>query len=460
MNNSRTQVHHRYAEVSGHRIFYREAGPADAPVVLMLHGFPASSHMFRDLIPRLAGNYRLIAPDMLGFGLSDAPPVDDFTYTFDALTDVTLGLLAELGIVRCAIYVQDYGAPIGWRLALKHPDAVDAIITQNGNGYDDGFMPEFWASVWDYHRDQNATTEAAIRQALTLDVTRWQYLTGAPDESLVSPDAWNHDYQLLSRPGNDAVQLALFLDYATNPPLYPKLHKYLRKSAVPVLAVWGKDDQIFGPAGAEAFARDAVDPEIHLLAGGHFLLETAAPEVAVIIRDFLDRRVAGAAAACSLRFEVVCVPVRDIDRALTFYTERAGFTLDVDYRPDDTFRVVQLTPPGSATSIHLRLDPDRAGSLKDSCLVVSDIEAVADAFSLRGVSVSELRHKAADDGWRGAFCAGVDADRADYATFADFSDPDGNTWLLQERGYNPVVRRTPLTPELIQALALQQFFAR
>ena len=283
-------VHHRSVIVDGHRLFYREAGPPDAPVIVLLHGFPASSFMFRYLIPGLADRYRVIAPDHLGFGLSDAPPVQEFSYTFDALTDLTVGLLTELGVMHCALYVHDYGAPIGWRIALRHPDAITAIITQSGNGYDAGFIPTFWQTVGDYQREQTPDTEAAIRQALTLDVTRWQYLTGVADDTLVDPDAWQHDYALLSRPGNDEVQLALLRDYATNPPLYPALHEYLRSSRVPVLAVWGRGDAIFAPAGAEAFAADAADPEIHLLDGGHFLLESAGDEVAALIRDFLTRR--------------------------------------------------------------------------------------------------------------------------------------------------------------------------
>jgi pimeloyl-ACP methyl ester carboxylesterase len=284
------RIHHRYATVDGHQLFYREAGPRDAPVIVLLHGFPASSFMFRNLIPALADRYRVIAPDHLGFGLSDAPPVEEFDYTFDALTGLTVGLLTELGVMRCAIYVHDYGAPIGWRVALRHPDAITAIVTQNGNGYADGFVETFWTTVWDYQREQTPETEAAIRQAFTLDVTRWQYLTGVSDETLVDPDAWLHDFALLTRPGNEEIQLALFRDYATNPPLYPPLHEYLRSRRVPVLAVWGRGDEIFGPPGAEAFAADAVDAEIHLLEGGHFLLESAGDEVAALMRDFLARR--------------------------------------------------------------------------------------------------------------------------------------------------------------------------
>ena len=285
-----SNVHHRFATVAGHRLFYREAGPEEGPVLVLLHGFPASSFMFRNLIPQLADRHRLIAPDYLGFGLSDAPPVEEFNYTFDALTDLTAGLLAELGIGRYAVYVQDYGAPIGWRLALRNPGVITAIITQNGNGYDAGFVTSFWKTIWDYQRTQTPDTETAIRRALTLEATRWQYLTGVADETLVSPDTWHHDYALLSRPGNDQIQLALFRDYSTNSPLYPRLHQYLRTSQVPVLAVWGRGDEIFGPAGARAFAADAVDAEIHLLDGGHFLLESAGDRVATLIRDFLNRR--------------------------------------------------------------------------------------------------------------------------------------------------------------------------
>jgi pimeloyl-ACP methyl ester carboxylesterase len=284
-----TIVHHRYAQVQGRRLFYREAGPADAPVLVLLHGYPTSSFMFRHLIPVLADRYHVIAPDHLGFGLSDAPPVEDFDYGFDALAGLTAELLAGLGVTRYAIYVQDYGAPIGWRLALNDPGAITAIITQNGNGYEAGFVPDFWQTVWDYHRRQTPETETAIRGALTLEAITWQYLTGVPDESLVSPDTWHHDHALASRPGNDRVQLELFLDYATNLPLYPRLHEYLRASQVPLLAVWGKGDQIFGPDGARAFADDLPGAEIHLLDGGHFLLESALDEVGGLIRGFLGR---------------------------------------------------------------------------------------------------------------------------------------------------------------------------
>jgi pimeloyl-ACP methyl ester carboxylesterase len=280
-------VHHRYATVRGRRLFYREAGPAGAPAVVLLHGFPASSFMFRDLIPRLADRYHVIAPDHLGFGLSDAPPADEFGYTFDALAGLTADLLAQLGLTRYAIYVQDYGAPVGWRLALASPGAITAIITQNGNGYEAGLVDEFWKPVREFWQDRNPQTEAAVRGALTLDAIRWQYLHGVPDETLVSPDTWLHDFAQVSRPGNDQIQLALFADYASNLPLYPRLHAYLRESRVPVLAVWGRNDPIFAPEGARAFAGDAPDAEIHLVDGGHFLLESALDTVEGYIRGFL-----------------------------------------------------------------------------------------------------------------------------------------------------------------------------
>jgi pimeloyl-ACP methyl ester carboxylesterase len=282
-------IHHRYATVDGHRLFYREAGTPGKPVLVLLHGFPTSSFMFRNLIPLLAEDYHLIAPDHLGYGLSDAPPADEFGYTFDALTELTAGLLKQLGVTRYAIYVQDYGAPIGWRLALRDPAAITAIISQNGNGYEAGFVESFWTTVWDFHRERTPQTEAAVRGALTLEAIRWQYLTGVADPTLVDPETWLHDFALVSRPGNDAVQVSLFADYATNPPLYPRLHEYLRAGQVPLLAVWGRGDEIFGPAGAQAFATDLPGAQIHLLDGGHFLLESAVDEVAGLIRPFLAK---------------------------------------------------------------------------------------------------------------------------------------------------------------------------
>lgn len=284
-------VHHRYATVDGHRLFYREAGDPGKPALVLLHGFPTSSRMFRHLIPALADRYHVIATDHLGFGFSDAPAVTEFDYTFDALTDLTAGLLGSLGVDRYALYVQDYGAPIGWRLALRAPSAITAIISQNGNGYDAGFVASFWKTVWAYQANPTTQTEAPIRQFLSLDATRWQYITGVADETLVDPECWHHDFALLSRPGNDLVQLKLLHDYATNVAMYPKVHEYFRASRVPLLAVWGRGDEIFGPAGAEAFTDDLPEAQIHLLDGGHFLLESALDEVVGLIREFMEARV-------------------------------------------------------------------------------------------------------------------------------------------------------------------------
>ncbi|MEU9453321.1 alpha/beta hydrolase [Streptomyces sp. NPDC048277] len=282
-------VHHRTTTVNGLDVFYREAGDAKAPVVVLLHGFPTSSHMFRNLIPALADRYRVIAPDHIGFGQSAMPGLDAFPYTFDALTDVTAGLLDQLGVDRFAMYVQDYGAPIGWRLALRAPDRITAIVTQNGNAYEEGFVKPFWDGVFAYTEAPGPATEAPMRGALTLEVTRWQYLNGVADPSLVSPDNWVHDQALLDRPGNDEIQLKLFRDYPTNVDLYPQVHQYFRDSRVPLLAVWGANDEIFGPDGARAFAQDLPDAEIHLVESGHFALESHLDTITGHIRDFLAR---------------------------------------------------------------------------------------------------------------------------------------------------------------------------
>jgi pimeloyl-ACP methyl ester carboxylesterase len=284
-----TTVHHHYAAVEGRRIFYRDAGPPTAPVVLLLHGFPTSSFMFRNLIPMLADRYHVIAPDHLGFGLSDAPPADEFSYTFDALADLTAALLRQLKVTKYAMYVHDHGAPIGWRLALADPAAVSSIVTQSGNGYEAGFTEATWRPIREYWRERNSRTDGELRRAFTLEAIRWRYLHGEPDQSVVSPDAWHHDYALVSRPGNHRIQLDLVADYASNISLYPYLHAYLRDSQVPLLAVWGRNDEIFGPDGARAFAIDAHRAEIRLLDGGHFLLESQLDTVAGYVQPFLER---------------------------------------------------------------------------------------------------------------------------------------------------------------------------
>ncbi|MEU6610420.1 alpha/beta hydrolase [Streptomyces shenzhenensis] len=284
------KVHHRTVAVGGHEIFYREAGPRDAPVLLLLHGYPTSSHMFRHLIPALADRYHVIAPDHIGFGRSSAPSVDEFDYTFDALAAITRGFLDVMGVTRFTVYTQDYGAPIAWRLALGAPHEIEGVISQNGNAYEDGFVPDFWAPIWAYGEDPSPGNEAALRPALGREAVEWQYLHGVPDPSTIDPDAWEHDLALLARPGNDLAQLALFRDYRSNRVLYPRLHEWLRDSQVPVLAVWGRNDEIFGPRGAEAFCRDAPDARIELLDGGHFLLESHLDEVVGHIRDWSDSR--------------------------------------------------------------------------------------------------------------------------------------------------------------------------
>lgn len=279
---------YRYADVNGQRVFYREAGHADAPVLVLLHGFPTSSHMFRELIPELADRYRVIAPDHVGFGHSSAPSVDEFDYTFDALTDITLGLLDHLGVRRHALYVQDYGAPIGLKIASRHPERVTAIITQSGNAYTEGFTP-FWEPLFAYAADPGPDTEPAVRALLTPDATRWQYTHGVKDPSRIDPDTWAHDQALLDRPGNAEVQLALFRDYRNNLDAYPVFQQYFRDTRVPLLAVWGRHDEIFGPDGALAYRRDLPDAEIHLLDTGHFALEDRLDTVTGYIRGFLGR---------------------------------------------------------------------------------------------------------------------------------------------------------------------------
>ncbi|MFV5996915.1 alpha/beta fold hydrolase [Streptomyces sp. NPDC056231] len=282
-------VHHRTATVNGLEVFYREAGNSGAPAVVLLHGFPTSSHMFRHLIPALAERYHVIAPDHIGFGQSAMPSLQEFPYTFEALTQVTSGLLQHLGVDRFAMYVQDYGAPIGWRLALAAPNRITAIITQNGNAYSEGFVEPFWDGVFAYAQAPGPDTEAPVRGALTPEVTRWQYVNGVADPSLVSPDNWVHDQALLDRPGNDEIQLKLFRDYPTNVDLYPQVHGYFRNSQVPLLAVWGANDEIFGPAGAQAFVQDLPHAEIHLLESGHFALESHLETITQYIHDFLGR---------------------------------------------------------------------------------------------------------------------------------------------------------------------------
>ena len=288
---SSARIAYRTAKVDGLNVFYREAGPKNAPAIVLLHGFPASSHMFRDLIPLLAARYRVIAPDYPGFGFSDAPPVKEFTYNFDHLAEVVDRFLVQVGIDKYSIYIQDYGAPIGFRLAVAHPERIQAIISQNGNAYDDG-LSSFWAeNLKPFWENRDAASEAKIRQMLTLDVTKYQYLAGARDAEHISPDGYTLDQLLLDRPGNADIQVELFYDYRKNLTLYPEWHEYLRTAQPPLLAVWGKNDPIFLPAGAEAFLHDDPRAEVHLLDTGHFALEEESGQIAAYIVEFLDRNI-------------------------------------------------------------------------------------------------------------------------------------------------------------------------
>jgi pimeloyl-ACP methyl ester carboxylesterase len=281
-------VHHHTVDIDGLNVFYRESGRADAPAILLLHGFPSSSHMFRNLIPRLSPHFRVVAPDLPGFGQTDMPSRERFNYTFDALAGVIDRFTEKVGLTRFAVYVFDYGAPVGWRLALKHPERISAIISQNGNAYEDG-LSEAWNPIQAYWRDPSAENRNALRAMLAPQTTSFQYLHGVADPSLVSPDGRSLDDHYLARPGADEVQLDLFRDYATNVALYPAFHRYLREHRPALLAVWGKNDPFFLPAGAEAFARDVPDADIRLFDTGHFALETHASEIGAAITEFLTK---------------------------------------------------------------------------------------------------------------------------------------------------------------------------
>lgn len=269
-------------------VFYREAGPVDAPVILLLHGFPTASHMFRDLIPLLTDHYRLIAPDLPGFGQTKAPPLGQFDYSFDRLGDVIEGFTEALSLDRYALYIFDYGAPVGLRLAIRNPDRVTAIISQNGNAYVDGFSDQWgpWQAYW---RDSSAANREACRPSLAPETIRkWQYGTGA-DPALLSPDGYELDIAYMARPGAEEIQLDLIRDYRTNVVLYPEFQAYFRKHQPPLLAVWGRHDPAFIPAGAEAYKRDLPNAEVHLLDAGHFALETHADDIAALILGFFAR---------------------------------------------------------------------------------------------------------------------------------------------------------------------------
>lgn len=291
-------IRYQRAVVNNHNVFYRESGPQDAPSVLLLHGFPTSSHMFRNLIPALAENYHVVAPDLPGFGFSDAPDREKFRYTFENLAKIIGDFIQIVGLERFAIFVFDYGAPVGFRLALAHPERITAIISQNGNAYEEG-LSEGWNPIQKYWKDPTAENRAALRAFLKPETTKWQYTYGTPDESLIAPEAYTLDSALLAREGNDEIQLDLFLDYASNVALYPKFQEYIRTQRPPILAVWGKNDPFFLPPGAEAFERDNPGTEVKFYDTGHFALETHSQEIAGAIGEFLKRKLTGKASAAA-----------------------------------------------------------------------------------------------------------------------------------------------------------------
>ena len=283
-----TAIKYQTADVDGFKVFYREAGPTGAPKLLLLHGFPSASHMFRDLIPLLADRFHIIAPDLPGFGQSDMPARDEFAYTFDNLANVIERFTEVVGFDRFAVYVFDYGAPTGFRLATRRPERISAIISQNGNAYEEG-LSDGWTPIRAYWQDPSQANRDALRAFLAPETTKWQYTHGVSDPAAVSPDGQSLDNFYLARPGAAEVQLDLFGDYKSNVALYPAFQKYFRDHKPPLLAVWGKNDPFFLPPGAEAFKRDIPDADVRFFDTGHFALETHAKEIAAAIREFLAR---------------------------------------------------------------------------------------------------------------------------------------------------------------------------
>ena len=307
-------VSYRTVAIEDINIFYREAGNPDNPTLLLLHGFPTSSHMFRDLIPALADDFHLVAPDYPGYGFSSMPSVDEFNYSFDNVARIIEKFTDAIGLDRYSLYLMDYGAPVGFRIATSRPDRIESLIIQNGNAYVEGIDNNFWEPIQAYwkdrdainqgldndwwknvkaaYKDPNMSNDDALRFLTTLGATKWQYTNGVSNVEAVSPDTWNHVQPLLDRDGNQDIQLQMFYSYGTNPPLYPAWQKYLREYQPPTLIVWGKNDEIFPAAGAEPYKRDLEDLEYHLIDTGHFALETHGHEIADLMRDFLNRKVA------------------------------------------------------------------------------------------------------------------------------------------------------------------------
>lgn len=282
---------HKTVEVDGLEIFYREAGPKDAPVILLLHGFPTSSHMFRNLIPQLSERFHVVAPDYPGFGNSSMPTVDEFHYTFDNLAKVMEKFTQKVGLKSYTLYLMDYGAPVGFRLAVSHPERVDSLIIQNGNAYEEG-LRDFWKPFRAYWKDRTSENAEPLKGFLNIGATKWQYTHGVRNPEAISPDNWLVDQYLLDRAGNNDIQLQLFYSYGSNPPLYPQWQEYLREYQPPTLLVWGKQDKIFPAEGAYPYKRDLKDLEFHLLDTGHFALEEDGTIIAAHIRRFLDIRAA------------------------------------------------------------------------------------------------------------------------------------------------------------------------
>ncbi len=292
VNQNQHQTMHRTVEIDGLEIFYREAGPADASTVLLLHGFPTSSHMFRNLIPRLSDRFHLVAPDFPGFGASSMPSMEEFEYSFDNIAKVVEKFVDKLEINSYSIYLMDYGAPVGYRVAANRPERVESLIVQNGNAYDEG-LRDFWKPIKAYWKDKTPENAKTLRDALlTIEATKWQYTHGVRNVETIAPDNWFNDQFLLERPGNKDIQIELFSSYGTNPPLYPEWQAYFRQHQPPTLIAWGKNDYIFPGEGAEPYKRDLKNVEFHLLDTGHFALEEDGEVIAGLMRDFLDRNVA------------------------------------------------------------------------------------------------------------------------------------------------------------------------
>ena len=305
-------VRYKTVEIEGLNVFYREAGNPDNPTILLLHGFPTSSHMFRDLIPQLADEYHLVAPDYPGYGQSSMPSVDEFEYSFDNIANIVDQFIDKVGLKSYSLYLMDYGAPIGFRIATKHPERVEGLIIQNGNAYDEGIDNNFWEPIQAYWKDRkavnqgldndwwknvkkaynkpNMTNDEALRFLFTLGATKWQYTNGVRDINAISPDTWDHVQPLLDRKGNNEIQLEMFYSYGTNPPLYPEWQAYLREHQPPTLIVWGKNDEIFPAAGAHPYKRDLKVVDFHLLDTGHFALEEDGQVIAEHIRRFLTNK--------------------------------------------------------------------------------------------------------------------------------------------------------------------------